>query len=182
MKKIGFVIMLFVFSVINIKAQEINWVTLEEAVELQQKNPKKIIMDAFTSWCGPCKMLDRNTFHNKDVANYINENYYAVKFDAEGNEEITFNGKLYTNPNYDPARANKRNSSHQLAGYFGVRSYPTMLFLSEKGEFITPVIGYKTPQQLELYLKMFKKDEHKDLTTQEAFNDYYTAFKPEFKQ
>ena len=57
-----------------------------------------------------------------------------------------------------------------------------MVFLSETGEFITPVIGYKTPQQLELYLKMFKKDEHIDLKTQEAFNAYYTAFKPEFQQ
>jgi hypothetical protein len=33
-----------------------------------------------------------------------------------------------------------------------------------------------------LYLKMFKNDEHLDLKTQEAFNEYYTAFKPEFQQ
>ena len=182
MKKLGYILLLALLISVNSIAQEINWVTLEEAVELQNKNPKKIIMDAYTSWCGPCKLLDRNTFHNKDVADYINEHYYAVKFDAEGNDEITFKGKLYTNPNYDPAKANKRNSQHQLAGYFAVRSYPTMVFLSETGEFITPVIGYKTPQQLELYLKMFKKDEHIDLKTQEAFNAYYTAFKPEFQQ
>lgn len=182
MKKIGYILLLALLTSVNSIAQEINWVTLEEAVELQNKNPKKIIMDAYTSWCGPCKLLDRNTFHNKDVAAYINEHYYAVKFDAEGNDEITFKGKLYTNPSYDPAKANKRNAQHQLAGYFRIRSYPTMVFLSETGEFITPVIGYKTPQQLELYLKMFKKDDHKGLTTQEAFNDYYTAFKAEFKQ
>ena len=182
MKRIGYILLLTLFTSVNSIAQEINWVTLEEAVELQNKNPKKIIMDAYTSWCGPCKMLDRNTFQNKDVADYINKHYYAVKFDAEGNDEITFKGKLYTNPNYNPAKANKRNSSHQLAGYFKVRSYPTMVFLSEIQEFISPVIGYKTPQQLELYLKMFKNDEHLDLKTQDAFNAYYTAFKPEFQQ
>ena len=56
-------------------------------------NPKKIFIDAYTVWCAPCKMLDKNTFANKDVANYINKNYYAVKFNAEGNETIKFDGK-----------------------------------------------------------------------------------------
>ncbi|MCH7523635.1 MAG: thioredoxin fold domain-containing protein [Bacteroidetes bacterium] len=182
MRKIMILLLFVVFTAENSIAQKINWISLEKAVALQKKEPKKIMMDAYTSWCGPCKMLDRNTFSNSDVANYINQYYYAVKFNAEGNDEITFNDKTYTNPNYDPAKANKRNSSHQLAGYFGVRSYPTIIFLSEEGELIFPLIGYKTPQQLELYLKMFKNDEHLDLKTQEAFNEYYTAFKPEFQQ
>jgi len=47
---------------------------------------------------------------------------------------------------------------------------------------IAPVRGYQTPNQLELYLKMFKNDEHKNMDTQEKFNSYYAAFKPEFKQ
>ena len=111
----------------------------------------------------------------------MNKNYYAVKFNAEGEKEVTFKGKTYKNPKYNPAKAKRRNSQHQLAGAFSVRSYPTMLFLDEKGELITPVVGYKTPQQLELYLKMFKKDEHKGMETQEAFNEYYKAFKYEFK-
>ncbi|MBN4070225.1 thioredoxin fold domain-containing protein [Olleya sp. AH-315-F22] len=182
MKKTIILLLFTVFIFKNSIAQKINWVTLEEAVELQKNNPKKIMMDAYTKWCGPCKMLDRNTFQNNDVADYINKNYYAVKFNAEGNDEITFKGKTYTNPNYDPAKANKRNAQHQLAGYFRIRSYPTIMFLSENQELITSVLGYKTPQQLELYLKMFNKNDHIDLKTQEAFNEYYTAFKPEFQQ
>ena len=174
--------LLMLLSVASITAQEINWISIEEAEVLQKKSPKKIIMDMYTVWCGPCKMLDRNTFKNKDVAEYVNKHYYAVKFNAEGNDVITFSGKEYINPNYDPARAKKRNSGHQFAAYFGVRSYPTMVFLGEKGEFIAPIIGYKTPQQLELYLKMFKEDTHKILTTQESFNAYYEAFTPEFRQ
>jgi len=168
-------------SVAYISAQEINWITIEQAEALQKKTPKKIIMDMYTSWCGPCKMLDKNTFQNKDVADYVNKHYYAVKFNAEGNDEVMFQGKKYSNPNYNPAMAGKRNSGHEFAGYFGVRSYPTMVFLGENGEFIAPIIGYKTPQQLELYLKMFKEDDHKSLTTQESFNAYYEAFKPEFQ-
>ena len=49
---------------ISVSAQEINWMTFEEAIALQKKNPKKIMVDMYTVWCGPCKLLDRNTFHN----------------------------------------------------------------------------------------------------------------------
>jgi len=173
MKKYIFLAVFAVFATITVSAQEINWVTLEEAVELQKKNPKKIMMDMYTVWCGPCKMLDRNTFKNKDVAKYVNKHYYAVKFNAEGNEELTFKGKKYGNPRYDPAKAKRRNSGHELARYFSIRSYPTIVFLDEKAEFIAPIIGYKKPQQLELYLKMFKKDEHIEMDTQKKFNEYY---------
>ena len=179
MKKILFIITVLFFT-IQISAQEINWVTLEEAVELQKKKPKKIMMDVYTNWCGPCKMLDRDTFHNKDVVDYVNKHYYAVKFNAEGDESVNFKGNTYTNPNYDPAKANRRNSVHQLARYFSIRSYPTIVFLGEDAEFLTPVIGYKKPQQLELYLKLFKEGDYKDFKSQADFTAYYEAFKPTF--
>src|SRR5690606_4244227 len=171
MKKVLSLIALVLVAT-NLSAQEINWVTLEEAVKLQKKNPKKIMIDAYTNWCGPCKMLDKNTFQKKDVADYVNKHYYAVKFNAEGNETITFKGNTFSNPGYNPANENKRNSPHQLAAYFSVRSYPTILFLDEKGEFLSPIIGYKTPQQLELYLKLFKNNEHINMKTQEDFLAY----------
>ena len=165
-----------------ISAQEINWMSLEEAVTKQKKNPKKIMMDVYTNWCGPCKLLDKNTFQNKSVADYVNEYYYAVKFNGEGNEVINFNGKEFKNDGYKPELANRRNNPHDLTRYFKVNAYPTMVFIDEKGGFIFPLRGYKTPQQLELYLKMFKNDDHVNMKTQEAFNDYYKAFKPEFVQ
>lgn len=161
---------------------KINWMTLEEAVEAQKENPKKIMIDAYTVWCGPCKMLDKNTFQNADVANYINEHYYAVKFNAEGNDTVMFNGQTFTNPNYNPVKSTSRNSQHQLASYFGVNAYPTILFLDEEGNFITPLPGYRSPQQLEVFLKLFKSDGHKTITTQEQFNEYLSSFKYEFKE
>ena len=177
-----FLLATVLFFAVQVHAQEINWVSLEEAVALQKKNPKKIMMDVYTNWCGPCKMLDKNTFHNKDVVDYVNKNYYAVKFNAEGNDNITFNGQSFDNPDYDPAKANRRNSVHKLARYFSVRSYPSIIFLAEDASLLTSVIGYKTPKQLELYLKLFKNDDHKDFKSQEDFTAYYNAFKPEFKE
>jgi len=181
MKKTLLLILAMGFIGFNAVAQEINWVSLEEALALQKKNPKKIMIDMYTTWCGPCKMLDRNTFQHAEVANYVNQHYYAVKFNAEGNAEVTYKDKAFTNPNYDPAKANKRNSPHQLARYFQITAYPTIMFLDENADVITPIRGYQTPNQLELYLKMFKNDDHKNIKTQEEFNAYYTNFKPEFK-
>ena len=176
-------IILFAFlitSSIVINAQEINWVTLEEAVELQKTNPRKIMMDMYTVWCGPCKALDRNTFQNKSVAEYINKNYYAVKFNAEGNDEVSYKDKTYTNPSYDPAKAKRRNSGHQLSTYFGVRAYPTIVFLDETAEFIAPIPGYKSPRQLELYLKLFIDDTYKEIKTKDGFTDFQKNLKYEF--
>lgn len=164
------------------QSQEINWVTLEEALELQKKKPKKIMMDVYTNWCGPCKMLDKNTFHNKDVVDYVNEHYYAVKFNAEGNDTVTFDGKTYTNPGYKEELKNRRNGAHDLTRALGVRAYPTIVYFDENGKMIQPISGYMKPQQIELYLKMFKSDDHKDITTQDEFNNYYLAFKPKFSE
>lgn len=162
-------------------AQEINWVSIEQAIKLQKKEPRKIFMDVYTNWCGPCKMLDKNTFHNPDVVNYINTNYYAVKFNGEGNESVTYKDRNFGNPNYDPAKANRRNSAHEFARFLRVNAYPTMVFFDEEANVIAPISGYLKPQQLELYLKLFKTNKYKEMTSQEQFNTYYKAFQPSFK-
>jgi thioredoxin-related protein len=165
----------------TLSAQKIKWMTMNDAVAAQANNPKKIFVDMYTNWCGPCKMLDRNTFSNKDVIKYINANFYAVKFNAEGNEIIKTGGQTFTNPKYDPTKAQRRNSAHEFARYMGVRAYPTVLFIGEDGNLINRVKGYKTPQQMELYLKFFGTDLWETLNTQEAFNEYFNSFEPQFK-
>ncbi|MFB9051490.1 thioredoxin family protein [Formosa undariae] len=168
------------FSIGIINAQEINWLSFNEALELQKTAPKKIMMDAYTNWCGPCKMLDKNTFQNADVAEYVNANYYAVKFDAEGQESITYQGTTYGNPNYDEAKKNKRNGVHEFTRALGVDAYPTIVFLDEEAQVIAPVRGYQQPQQLEVYLKLFYSDKYKELQSQESANAYFESFVPEF--
>lgn len=181
MKKIVYIFLLVVLVSTNSIAQEINWVSLDQALELQKKNPKKIMIDVYTNWCGPCKMLDKNTFQNADVANYVNENYYAVKFNGEGKDVVNYKGKSFNNPNYKPELANRRNSAHTLASYLQISAYPTIVFMDEKSDVIAPITGYQTPPQLELYLKLFKNDDYKEIDTQEKFSSYAKAFKAEFK-
>lgn len=161
--------------------EQIHWVTLNEALELQKKNPKKIFLDAYTTWCGPCKALDKNTFTNPDVISFITENFYAVKFNAEGDEEISYRGKTYTNPHYKPERKG-RNATHQFTLALGVRGYPSLVYFTETGDVIQVVSGYRTPKQLEIFLKMIANDDYKNLTTNEAWNEYQKNFVSTFKE
>ncbi|MDP3352631.1 MAG: thioredoxin fold domain-containing protein [Flavobacteriaceae bacterium] len=183
MKKYLFIAFIaFIGLSVNAQKKEatIKWMTFEEAVKAQAKKPMKIMLDAYTTWCGPCKLLDKNTFTNPDLIDYVNKNFYAVKFNAEGNDVVKFKGQTLTNPNFDATKTG-RNSQHQLSQVLGVSAYPTILFLDEKADVITPVIGYRTAQELELYLKFFKEDSYKKITSQEDFNKYASEFKPSFK-
>ena len=177
MKKIFFLV-LSLFSV-GLFAQEIKWMTMQEALDAQAKKPKKIFMDVYTNWCGPCKMLDRNTFHNKDVVKYINQNFYAVKFNAEGNEEFAYKGNTYTNPNYQPDRKG-RNSQHMFASALKVRGCPSMVFFDENAKMICPITGYYKASDLEIYLKLIGTDDYKAVTSQRDFEQYQNDFQTTF--
>ncbi len=163
----------------GVSAQKVNWMTMDEALAAQEKEPKKIMMDVYTTWCGPCKLLDKNTFGNNKVAEFINENYYPVKFNAEGPEEITYQDFTYTNPNYQPARKG-RNSTHFFADALKLRGYPSIVFFEEDGKLIQAIPGYKSPKDIEIYLKMIANDDYKELTTMEAWQAYQDNFKGTF--
>jgi len=164
----------------SIQAQ-IEWMTMNEALEAQKKEPKKIFADIYTDWCGPCKQMDGNTFTNADLVNYVNKHYYPVKFNAEGTETVVYKGFEYTNPNYKPERKGKRNAQHFFANALKISGYPTVMFFDENANVISPVVGYRTAEQLEIFLKMIATDDYKELTTQEAWKNYQSNFKGTFE-
>lgn len=135
-----------------VQAQEIKWMSMDEALAAQKKKAKPIFMDVYTDWCGPCKMLDKNTFHDKEIVEYINANYYAVKFNAEGNSEVNFKGKKYTNPQYVADRKG-RNAVHEFTYLLKVEAYPSMMIFDTKGEVKERIVGYHTPDLLMPILK-----------------------------
>lgn len=159
----------------------INWMTIEEAMAAESKQPRKIMIDVYTKWCGPCKMMSQNTFTDADVVAYMNEHYYCVKFDAERADSCVFKGQTFKNPDFDPAKTG-RNGVHQFARYINVSAYPTLVFLDETGGLIGPVVGYKTPGDLELFVKFFVSDQYKQITTPEQWQAYMNAFKPTWKK
>ena len=138
------------------KSNKINWMTFEEAVKLNETSPKKIFIDVYTDWCGWCTKMDQTTFIDPSVVEYMNENYYAVKFDAEQTEPIEFMG--YTFVNQNPSGA--RKGTHQLAQALlqGKMSYPSYVFMNEKNQVLTIVPGYAQAKDFLPILKFFGSD------------------------
>jgi thioredoxin-related protein len=140
---------------------KIEWLTMEEAAARSKKKPRKIFIDVYTDWCGWCKKMDKTTFSETEIINYINKNYYAVKLNAEGKEPITLNGKTYTfKPEY---------RSHELAIELlqGQMSYPTTVYLDEKFNLLAPVPGYLSASDLGNILKYYAGDHQKHMTFDE---------------
>ncbi|UOY05334.1 DUF255 domain-containing protein [Muricauda sp. SCSIO 64092] len=137
--KIGLV--LFFFLGFRSHAQNVQWMTWQEAVTLAQTEalPKKTFVDVYTDWCGWCKKMDKDTFQNPEVVAYMQEHFYMVKLDAEGKDPIEFQGKTFT---YVPSG---RKGYHELAATLlrGEMSYPTVVFLDEELNVLSPVPGYK---------------------------------------
>ncbi|MBW3519204.1 thioredoxin family protein [Flavobacterium sp. NKUCC04_CG] len=152
MKQCLFVLFFAVMGV-STQAQKINWISFNDAITAQKKNPKPIFIDVYTNWCPPCKMLDKNTFADRQVVDYINANYYAVKFNAEGNESITFGEKTFANRNYDAARANSRNGTHEFTNHLEIRAYPSMIVIEANKKISKNILGYRTAEQLLVELK-----------------------------
>lgn len=148
MKKILLVVFIALFGLINNVQAQIKWMSMTEALQAQKKNKKPIFLDAYTVWCGPCKMLDKQTFSDETFASFINKNYNAVKFNAEGNEEIQFQGKLYKNPGFQEARKNSRNSVHELTLALGVRAYPTMMVIDNTGKVTHNIMGVQSAEKI----------------------------------
>ncbi len=136
---------------------KINWVSIEEAERLSKENPKKIFVDIYTDWCGWCKRMEANTFSHPQIAAYINENFYAVKLNAEQAEPIVFRGNEYVNEN-----PGTRRSSHNFARALlrGRMSYPSVAFFDEELNLITAIPGYREPKQFEPILVFFEEDHY----------------------
>lgn len=138
---------------------EIKWISFSEAVELNKKEPRKIIIDVYTQWCGWCKVMDKSTYTDTAIINYVNKHYYAVKLDAEMKDTIIFNGITFVNPNPTQAR-----SPHQLAQSLlsGKMSYPTTVLLDETFHLLMqPLPGYYNAQQMEPFLVFFGDEKFK---------------------
>ena len=166
---IGFTIPSFTPAPPVADEQEIKWMTWDEVQQAQKKEPRKVFVDTYTGWCGWCKRMDATTFTNPVIIKYLNDHFYAIKFDAESRQTIHFKGKDY---NYVSQGNRGYNELAQeiLNGQF---SYPTSVYFDEDLNQLFPVPGYQDPKMLETVLNFVASNSYKTGT----WDDFQAKFK-----
>jgi len=178
---------LFLFIIIHlvvfqIRSQEIihpslvKWYTLEQAIKLAETNPRPIMLDVYTDWCSWCKFMMTTTFANKALAEYINNNFYAAKFNAETFDTVQFKGQKYIN------RRVGSKPSHDLASILleGRLSYPSLVFFDRDGN-RSVIPGYKEPKDIEPFLIYFVENVNKTASLDDFYINYMFSFPSAFK-
>jgi thioredoxin-related protein len=139
--------------------KRIRWYTLEEAIELNKVEKRKIVIDLYTDWCGWCKVMEQNTFNDPKVINYINKRFYPVKFNAERKESVRFNDKMY---NYiNSGRRGYNALALELSG--GRLSFPSVIFLDEDQNIIQAIQGYIEPEKFIKIMHYFGENKYQSI-------------------
>jgi thioredoxin 1 len=89
-----------------------------QAIKLAKNENKIVFIDFYATWCGPCKRLKSNTFSDKSVGTFYNQNFVNLYIDAEKGEGVT------------------------LAEKYNVKAYPTLIFTNQDGVVVKRVEGY----------------------------------------
>lgn len=121
------------FSQQSIKFEDSDFATILAKAKTEKK---LVFLDAYAAWCGPCKLMEKNVFTDKTVSDFYNQNFINAHFDMEKGE------------------------GPSLAAKYGIRSYPTLLFLNGEGEIVGKELGYMQTQQ---FLELGKKNNNPNL-------------------
>ncbi|MCJ8289362.1 MAG: DUF255 domain-containing protein [Crocinitomicaceae bacterium] len=117
MTKILFSTFLLAFTSIAIGQINFQDLSIDEAIEKAKAENKKVFIDVFTTWCGPCKVIDKNVFKKAEIGDRMNPDYISIKVDAERYpDQVRFNE-------------------------FRVRAYPTMIILNGEGREMKRIRG-----------------------------------------
>jgi len=136
------------------KKNEVTWLSFEQGLATSKKEKKLLVVDFYTTWCGWCKVMDKDTYGNEKVIKFAKEKLVLVKVNAESSEKTRFRDQEYT--------------YRELAAAFGVNGYPATAFIDANGEVLTLVSGYIAADKFIPVLEYLADGHHKTM----KFDDY----------
>jgi thioredoxin-related protein len=142
------------------------WLSPQQAQANWQNEKKPFIIDVYTDWCHYCKIMEKSTWSNAQLGEYVAKYFYPIKFNAESKEPVSWMGIDY--------EYKTSYKVHMLAAEWcgGNMVYPSTIFWIPGEE---PVIipGVLTVKEIEPMLKYFGEGHY--LKTE------WTVFKTEYK-
>ena len=147
---------------------QVEWLSWEEAIERNQTEPRKLLVDVYTDWCGWCKKMDKAVFADPAIAQFISENFYAIKLDAEQKENIVYKDHTFK---FRPDVG--RRGSHELAiSLLDQRlSFPSIVYLDENESRITISPGFKPAEKYINELRFIQGGHYKT----KSYQDYLST-------
>ena len=135
----------------------VHWMTWEEAIQMQKIQARKIIVYVYRDNCTWCDKMNHNTFQNVVIANYLNKNFYPVKFNSETTESVRLENRVY--------KYTRKSGQvfHEFTAYItnGGMSTPTCVFFNEQSEILQPIPGYKDADIFETIMTYYGDDHYK---------------------
>jgi len=113
-------------------SERVVWSELDPALVEAKRAQKPLLVDVYTDWCGWCKRMDKTTYADPDVRDYVQSAFVPVRVNAEDDKRrASYLGETRT--------------YRQFADTFRISGYPTTLFLAPDGRLITQLPGYVKP-------------------------------------
>ena len=101
----------------------------EKVLAKAKAENKYIFVDAFTTWCGPCKMMSKNIFPLEDVGTFYNANFINLKIQLDTTKDDNDEVKSWF------------AAGKEIATKYNVRAFPTYLMFSPNGEIVHRAVG-----------------------------------------
>jgi thioredoxin-related protein len=136
--------------------QEINWMSLEEAQNLNRESSRDVFIMVHANWCSKCERFQKETYTNPKVIESINTNFYPVLLNAHEPKDIKFKEKVYSNPNFDKEKGlEDMNSYHEILFELGAKSIPSIVFLDRNLNQVGSEMGFKEADELRSLIKLY---------------------------
>jgi len=131
------IILSLCFTPAMAETKEIQWQPYDTGLKMIKEQNKKGFLHFYTDWCTYCKIMNKNTFVDAKIINYLNDNFISIRVNADKQKSV--------------------------AKEYGVSRFPSTWFIAEDSTSLSNQPGYIQPEMLLNMLKFLNTDSFKEM-------------------